>query len=399
MQTSINYIQLLYNQDKYKQAIEECKKLLSEDPEDVVVIYYLAISLIEIKLYKDAELALNQGMAIDPEYPWFYYAKATLYYYQSKSEKALASILEGLKIDPENDDFYALQAHIHLENRDYYKALDSTTQALNINPENTNALNNRAKALARIGKKDDAKQVFEKSLELDPNNESTFASLGYRALEEGKSAEALEVFREALRLNANNVYAQNGLKEALKAKYWFYRKYLAFELFLEENNRNLFYITVGINFLLRAVKIFSPMIAVLLFVALLFIRLIKPLSNVYLYFHPFGKMILDDKETKTAQIVGIGFVFSMLIFIAYLTLDEKIFANIALNSFLLLIPLSVSLSTEFVNKNWNIVAWSTTALSTVLVFASAFQAYEQNIIFDSFGIGLIVIITIFCWIF
>lgn len=399
MSAQLDYVILLYKQEKYAQAAEQCKKLLQEDPEDVYVIYLLSTILLEQRKLDEALKTIQSGMAIAPEFALFHYAQAIYFYYKNKTKDALKSLAEALKLNPFDDDFYTLKAQILMHDKEFSKALIAANEALKFNPENTTALNHRSKCLARLGNKTEALDALHKSLELDPNNEATFTNLGYRALEDGNHIQALESFKEALKLQPNNVVAQEGMKEALKSKYWFYRKYLSFEFWLEEHRRNIFYVVIAINVLIKAAGAYSMLLSILLIMSFLAIRLIKPLSNVYLLLHPFGKLILDKREKLTARVIGSGFGLATLLGITYLITQNTTFAGISFGLFLMLVPLSVSLGNVFVNKLWTGISWTISIVAIILMLLSSTVSIATGVVINDFSVWLLVLVCLFTWVF
>jgi len=127
----------------------------------------------------------------------------------------LASILV-LPAMGESAKFWSDQANEYFISGDFEKAAASYDKALELEPNSTDLLNNKGKALANLGRIDDAISCFDKSLEI---NASDLASMNLLAiaLSQGlnKYSEAIAIFDQVLQINPSYYDALIGKGMAL----------------------------------------------------------------------------------------------------------------------------------------------------------------------------------------
>jgi len=102
--------------------------------------------------------------------------------------------------------------------KDYERALRSYDEALTISPRNTTALHNKADALYRMGKYDEASEIFEQLAKSESNSgrkSEAFHNLGNSLLKTEKYKESIDAYRNALRLNPSDEQTRYNLAYAL----------------------------------------------------------------------------------------------------------------------------------------------------------------------------------------
>jgi hypothetical protein len=151
-------------------------------------------------------------------------------------------------------------------------------------------------------------------LELDPENPYTHSNTGWAVLRRGDHKQALEHFREALRRDPMNDHAKAGLVEALKARYWLYRKFLGYMFWVSNMKPGLRWtLILGIYFGQQLLGLLTDtpglnyvvwpvLICLILFTLSTWIMV--PLSNLLLRLNKFGRYALDREETITSYFTG-----------------------------------------------------------------------------------------------
>lgn len=102
--------------------------------------------------------------------------------------------------------------------KDYDRALRAYDEALTIDPRNTTALHNKADALYRLGKYDEAGEIFDQLAKSETNTArkaESFHNLGNSLLKTEKYAESIDAYRNALRLNPSDEQTRYNLAYAL----------------------------------------------------------------------------------------------------------------------------------------------------------------------------------------
>jgi tetratricopeptide (TPR) repeat protein len=180
------------NTDKVKDAIEDLKQVLKQEPRDQAGLYFMA----------DANLRLNQ------------------------IEQARVFVGDLEKYYPEYIPAKLLQMQINLAAGDWQTALrqsndlidklDKATPSGTVTPEMLNELKGRAltaRASAQIQLKNNAaaRADFTAARDLLPNSPASYTNLAAVAGVEGKRDEAMQFYERALQLDATNFDALNGI--------------------------------------------------------------------------------------------------------------------------------------------------------------------------------------------
>ncbi len=113
----------------------------------------------------------------------------------------LASVL-ALPAMAETAQYWSDQANGYFISGDYERAAASYDKALELEPNNTALLNNKGKALANLGRFDDAISCFRKSLDINASNLESM-NLEAIALSQGlgENSQAIAIFDQILQIN------------------------------------------------------------------------------------------------------------------------------------------------------------------------------------------------------
>ena len=250
-----------------------------------------------------------------------------------------------------DEETFVLEARAKFGQRNYDKALAAVQKALEYDANNIEALNLKILVEGQLGKTHPQESI-EHALELNPENPYTIANHAYQLLRDNKVDAALERASEALQKDPNNPFAQQVMAEALRSRFWIYRlffKYSEFVSRLTEKGSWAFIIGIYIAYriLIRSSKEYPVLLPLVYLFCGLFILswLIRPISNLFLYFNKYGKLLLDKDETKMAISVGIALSVSIVSLCLYFAgISQKLFFDLAIVAGLSAIPLSTYLS-------------------------------------------------------
>ncbi|MBN2801661.1 MAG: tetratricopeptide repeat protein [Deltaproteobacteria bacterium] len=115
----------------YPQAIRDCSKAVSLDPENEQAHHNIAIVYIATKEYEQAANHLQSAINLNNTVPIYYYQLGEVYQWMSQWERAETAFKKAIELD---DNLY--KAHYHLGQ--VYEAMDNPQQALQ---KYTDALN------------------------------------------------------------------------------------------------------------------------------------------------------------------------------------------------------------------------------------------------------------------
>lgn len=102
-----------FKDKRYDNALEEFKKLAAQNPKDVLVLRYLAMTLDRLGRYDDAIKVYEQALALTPQNPSIHFHLGTTYYKASSKDKAVESFNKVLEIAP--DTIYGKMARQYIE--------------------------------------------------------------------------------------------------------------------------------------------------------------------------------------------------------------------------------------------------------------------------------------------
>jgi tetratricopeptide (TPR) repeat protein len=132
---------------------------------------------------------------------------------------AIIALLASILVLPamgESAKFWSDQANADFISGDYEKAAAGYDKALELEPNSTDLWNNKGKALANLGRIDDAISCFDKSLEINATNPASMNLLAL-TLSQGlnKNNEAIAIFNQVLQKNPSDYDALIGKGMAL----------------------------------------------------------------------------------------------------------------------------------------------------------------------------------------
>lgn len=351
----LSKVNILIQQQKYKEAENILADLLAEDPNDIHFLSLLAEVHFQQDNYSTANSIINHAIGIAPDEPHLFYIKSRIAIHEDLWGAAQDYINQAIELDPYDADYFALLAHIRLGRKQYAQALETADKALEIDAENLLALNTRSIALNKLDRKEESFETIEGALKNDPNNAFTHANYGWGLLEKGDHKKALEHFKEALSSNPNYEYAQSGMLEALKASNPIYRLFLKYSFWmgnLTANNQWAVIIGFFIGFrILKAVAHNNPALQPFLIPLIILLSIlafstwiINPISNLFLRFNKYGKMLLDKKEKMSSNLVAISFVTLLSGLILYIALSDERMLPIAAFGATMMLPLGTVFS-------------------------------------------------------
>ncbi|EMR00631.1 lipoprotein NlpI [Cesiribacter andamanensis AMV16] len=279
-----------------------------------------------------------------------HYIHARVLYRQDRRKEAIASLHEAISLDPSDADYYGLLAAMLMDDLQFAPALEAAERGLSYDPEHVLCLNIRSRLLFKLDRKQEAVQTIDKALEQDPDNASTHANYGWAWLEKGDAKQALEHFRMALQLDPTMAYAKEGMKEALKGRYWVYRQYLRYAFWISnQSSKRQWIFIIGIYVIYRLVRSaaesnaeLAPFLTPIILLYFLFVFsswLMNPLGNLFLMLNTYGRYTLTESDRRAATFVGISLGISLLGFASWIATDLEGMLALGYLGFTLMIPL------------------------------------------------------------
>ena len=301
--------------NKVGEAEKEVKKALSENPNDAYALALLASCKLSQKEIKEALSLAERAFSFAPDNSFVVYMLARAHYLNQDTDKARWAIQEGLKLAPDQSIFYSLLSQVEYYKENWALALEAAESGLEVDAENVDLINLRAQSLIKLNRKAEAAATMDYALHKAPEDSWSHSNRGWVSIERDQYDEAIEQFKEALRLDPTNQSAMAGLKEAIKGKNILYRIVLKYFLWMEKlQEKGRWGVVIGAYLIYRVVLALNrsypefsiflvPIIA--FYITFAFATWIGiPIANLFLRFHPLGKMALTKDERIGSIIVG-----------------------------------------------------------------------------------------------
>jgi len=372
---------ILIEQGRYDFAEKEVKNALAQNPDDSDGLFMLAIIYRNQNKFSLAEHAIQQSIRLEPDDDRLIFEYGRICLAKDDYPKAEQLIGQAISMDPYVADYHGLMGNIYLDKKDFELALKKAEEGLAVDPDSLICLNLRSMSLIKLDRKEEAFQTVEKALERDPDNAYTHTNFGWGELERGDHKKALEHFREALKLDPNYQYAQGGMIQALKARYWPYRLFLKYAFWVGNMKKNTqWMILIGLYVLANVleqiannVAALRPFLMPLVFLYIAFAIstwIIGPISNLFLRFNRYGRYALSDKEIQSSNFTALSLAISLIGFLCYFILYHPGFIGIAVFGFSMMIPTASMFSPSDDTSRKKLVAY-TIALTVVGILGIA----------------------------
>jgi len=359
-QSLIARADLLMQQSRFEQAEELLRGALDGSADDSQVHSRLAICLCRDRdKWQEATREAERAIALAPDVFYSHFVLAIVLQTRGQAALAMEAIDRAIGLEPFHAQAHGLKAQLLGNQRRWEDAVASAETGLSIDPEEETCRSIRVFALERLGRTVDAVREGRDAVQHDPDSPYAHASLGWSQLNSGDHRSARQSFREALRLDPGNEFARSGMMEAIKTGNFFYRWfYLATTAMSRLDQRVAWGLIIGmwlgmrgLDQLATAYPAARPWIMpITLFYLLLVMSswILRPLFDMTLRFHPFGRHLLSRKERWASNIIAgtivSGILFSIRPFMYSGSLSLS-FLTILLSLYLT-IPVKVAFDTQ-----------------------------------------------------
>jgi len=194
--------------EELEDALSQWERMLSEPPEDPLVLGNLGVLCIQSGRWPEAEALLVRARGLDPDNMVLAFNLASLWYRRGRAAEAW-EILEKIESrNPGNVHLLSLSGKILTALQRLDKAKDKLLQALAINPELINLYNELALVYLLLEQPEAAEAQLAAALERSGSYPDTFRNLGNLSLKQNNPGAAEGYFRQALELNPGDVPAR-----------------------------------------------------------------------------------------------------------------------------------------------------------------------------------------------
>jgi Flp pilus assembly protein TadD len=190
-----NFGTALMNQQLLDKAQAKFAEAYQLDPSLVHAEVNRGIALIYLQKMPEAKQTLEHAATLDPKDPHIWYALGILHRVEAEYPESLKSFQQAAALDPDDPDTHYFLGSVYLELRQPEQALAEFQTALRLNPIHASAQFGLAKALQRVGKRDEAATAFHRFETL--NQEKIGFPLAHTYGDEGRYS----LVEDALTLN------------------------------------------------------------------------------------------------------------------------------------------------------------------------------------------------------
>ena len=155
---------------RFKEAENLTRKLISENPKIVFLYNLLGLILVQQEKFDQALECYKKGIEVDPNFAMIYNNLGLLYSHQKKDNiKAEEYYKKSIKLNQKIPEPYNNLASIYKSTDRFNEAIDCYNKAIEINPKFVHSYHNLGNIYVTQGKFEQAKKNFEKAIEIDPN--------------------------------------------------------------------------------------------------------------------------------------------------------------------------------------------------------------------------------------
>jgi tetratricopeptide (TPR) repeat protein len=205
------------------------RQAASLDPQHYWTNYWLGAALRYAGWAEEAEIALNNCVALRPTYSVGYAERdyALRQQYQQAADAALKKAIharrlngltQALQHNPRAVWGFHLRGHAHRDNQDYDAAIADFNQIIKLAPGDAEAY--FSIGLNRQDKRDlkGASAAYRQAIKLDRKQKGSHINLGNILWQQGNLQGAIAEYRRALQIDTNYALAHTNLGDALRAK-------------------------------------------------------------------------------------------------------------------------------------------------------------------------------------
>jgi tetratricopeptide (TPR) repeat protein len=189
-------------QEKHEAAAAVCKERIAENPGDVHAYNLLGRVWVDLKLWDDAEDALQKAIELQPLWPVSHANLARLYLARGLKNEAIARFEAAIRSDPKHAAAYLSLALLYEREKDYRSAMDVYGRALDENPRFWFAANNLAFLISETSNEKQAltraATLAENALKQRPNDPAILDTLGWVHFRRGDLKQARVLIEQAL---------------------------------------------------------------------------------------------------------------------------------------------------------------------------------------------------------
>ncbi len=168
----LQHAKSLYEQKKYQQAAQELKPLVEETPALREARYYLALSLIELNRFDEAQVQLDAIADAEESAPGkadMNVARARISLARKNYAAAVPPLNEAIEHNPDHVQARMLRAETELHQKNYKTVVEDAERVIALEPDKAYAYYYAGIAYSNLGRPDKMADYFMNFLKLAPD--------------------------------------------------------------------------------------------------------------------------------------------------------------------------------------------------------------------------------------
>jgi len=172
-----NLIQL-FHENKYSEVLKQVTELLNQNQKDLQLLTIKAITLVNLKNFKEAIKCYKQCLRYNPDHIITYFNIGSVYQDINEIYNATSSYKKVLEIDPTHFGALFNLAVIYNDKKKYNKAIYYYKKSLEINPQDVSIHYNLGIIYYNLCKYNLSIKYYKSAIDIDPNFNDTYFNLG-----------------------------------------------------------------------------------------------------------------------------------------------------------------------------------------------------------------------------
>jgi tetratricopeptide (TPR) repeat protein len=182
------------------EAEREARAALAEDPQNPAGHIMLALARLLQEDMDGALMAANRGIGMIPDHWVGHWVAGLILAETGRQREALVALQNALALDPDEPTVYEWLARVHLNIGELPAAAGAAEYGLRLAPEDADLAEIMALTLAQLGDKTGAREHASRAVRLALETPAVHRAYGLVMLATGDHRAAAEAFRELLRL-------------------------------------------------------------------------------------------------------------------------------------------------------------------------------------------------------
>ncbi|MCZ6801044.1 MAG: tetratricopeptide repeat protein [Nitrospirae bacterium] len=193
---------------EFEQGIEEFRKSIELDPDNVQPYIDLARAYVGLKQQNKAHEALQEGLRKHPNSSDLIVSRGDLFLVNGEKEKAEAQYKLAVETVPDNEALYIKLGKFYQVTREWDKAESVYQDLVQHKPDTETPHIQLGDFYAFIGKFDEARSSYHQALEVNPDSEKAFIKIIAHDLDRGESEQAETHLEQFFQQHTKNVYGR-----------------------------------------------------------------------------------------------------------------------------------------------------------------------------------------------